>query len=65
MNTWLLFLIYVMMGAGMYCALAHYCLQQDNLDPPPSWIIWFWPIIYVLGVVDLIDWIVKEVKKLE
>ena len=63
LNSFLFYLIcYLFAGCGMYCAAAHESLKLDRGQPPTAWFIWCWPIVYLLGIVDLIDWITKEIR---
>lgn len=54
---------YLMAGFGAYLSLVHYGLQKDNADPPSNWVIIGWPVLYLLGIIDLINWVIKESKR--
>ena len=66
LNSFLFYLIcYLFAGCGMYCAAVHESLKLDRGYPPPEYLIFIWPIVILFGINDLIDWIIKEIKKLE
>ena len=63
MNKLIIFLFwYLMAGFGMYCAAVHESSKLDRGYPPPAYLILIWPIVYLLGIGDLIDWIIKEIR---
>ena len=47
----------------MYLSAAHMCLQDDWADPPTQWILIAWPVVYFIGVLELIEWLLKECKR--
>lgn len=57
---------YFIVGFAVYLALVHYSLEDDReLPEDRRWVIIIWPMIYVFGLVDLIDYLIKESKKNE
>lgn len=54
---------YLIVGFAMYLAVVHFTLQSDReLPDGTKWMILFWPVIYLLGILELIDWIAKELR---
>lgn len=63
MSELIIFLFcYLSAGCGMYCAAVHESSKLDRGYPPPAYLIFIWPIVYLLGIGDLIDWIIKEIR---
>ena len=63
MNELIIFLFcYMAAGCGMYCAAVHESLKLDRGYPPPAYLIIIWPIVYLLGISDLIDWVIGRCK---
>ena len=63
MNELIIFLFcYAVVGFGMYCAAVHESLKLDRGYPPPAYLILIWPIVCLLGISDVIDLIVKEIR---
>ena len=63
MSELIIFLFcYFAAGCGMYCAAVHESSKLDRGYPPSAWLIFIWPIVYLLGIGDLIDWIIKEIR---
>ena len=57
-------LSYLLIGYAVYFIIAHFTLQTDrNIPNSIHWIVITWPIVYLLGIIDVIDWIVKELKR--
>ena len=56
-------LCYLMIGFAVYLALVHYNVQKDKTDGISRWVIIGWPMIYLLGLVDLIDYLSKVSKR--
>lgn len=56
-------LSYLLIGYGIYFIIAHFSLQTDREMPESiRWIVITWPIVYLLGIIDVIDWIVRRLK---
>jgi len=55
-------IIFLFAGCGMYCAAVHESSKLDRGYPPPAYLILIWPIVYLLGICDVIDWIIKKLK---
>lgn len=58
----ILLFCYLMAGFGIYCAAVHESLKLDRGYPPPAYLIFIWPIVYLLGISDVIDLIIKEIR---
>lgn len=54
----MVFIWYIIAGLGVYCAAVHESSKLDRGDPPPAWLVFIWPIVYLLGLFDVIDWLV-------
>ena len=60
----ILFLIcYFLVGLGMFLSVAFVCAEDERLDLPKVWIIFAWPIIYLLGLMEFIDWVGREFRR--
>ena len=46
----------------MYYAAVHESSELDRECPPPAYLIFIWPIGYLLGIGDVINWIIKKLK---
>ena len=54
---------YLLVGCAMYLAVVHFTLQSDRELPEGiRWVILGWPVIYLIGILELIDWIAKEIR---
>lgn len=63
MSKIILFLIlYMIIGYAMYFAAVHESLKLDRGELPSIWIVPVWPIVILLGIDDLVDWIIKKIK---
>ena len=51
-----------MAGLGTCYAAVHESSKLDKGTPPPAWLIFIWPVVYLLAISDLIDWIIKEIR---
>ena len=54
---------YLLIGMGMYFAIVHFELQSDRDNEECGWIILFWPVVYLLGAIDFIDWIGRKLRE--
>ena len=58
----ILLFCYLMAGLGTCYAAVHESSKLDKGTPPPAWLIFIWPVVYLLAISDLIDWIIKEIR---
>lgn len=63
MSELIIFLFwYAAAGCGMYCVAVHESSKLDKGYPPPAYLIFIWPIVFLFAINDLISWIIKEIR---
>ena len=61
-NVILFLILYAGAGYGLYYIAFYEAKKQERKHFPPVWLIIVWPIVILLGINDLIDWIIKKLK---